>query len=267
MNNRFFFRLLPLFCGAALLSACEVPGFLGALARDSSDLDPPGAPRVSSFARAGSILVSWDEDKRAENYILEAAPADSNSSTSDSWTVVYSGPSTSWEFRGAAENSFYRFRISKTWETKTFGPSVSAYGMLSMVSGDIYEPNDTEEQAVDLGCAKEANCYYYRSAGGLEIEDIDWYSIRIPPRMRAALVVTQLTNVDAANTVWFNFEQKGCLPENISNKALIYIPNYDYEEHIIKFRFVPRPEYFISGGGAGGSVVRYAVGLHDISAL
>jgi len=251
------------------LSSCKNAGLLPVLTRDSSDLETAAAPRVESFKKPLSISISWDADPRAESYLLEYRSLGSGAAGSGSsgWQELYRGGLLGCELKGSADSTFYRFRITKLWEGRSFGPSASGLGMMSSVTGDVYEPNDSEDSAVDIGCAKEANIYYYRAADGSELADVDWYSIKVPPRMRAALLVNQLNNLDSSNIVWLSFQQKGSLSINFSNNQDLYISNFDYTEKTLYFRLFPRPEYFIVGGGAGGSVIRYTVTLHDIAAL
>jgi hypothetical protein len=256
--------ILIAWAGAFACASCGT-GLLGTLERS---IDDPtiAEPTVVSFAKENQIDVSWAADTRADEYILEAA---SGSDSSPSYSVVYQGTATQYEETNCVDQSLHLYRLTKTRGSKQFGPSQAALGVGSAVTTDAQEPNDDEASATDLGYEKDANLYYYRSYGGLELEDADWYSITIPPRMVARVVVVQTNPTITGNSdTWMYYYQKGILASPIFNDLPIEINNFAYSTQTITFKIYPRTEYFMgAGGAAGGSMINYSVKLYSMSSL
>lgn len=243
-------------CGAGSLESME----------RSADDPMVVAPTVLSFAAQRSISISWPTDPCADEYVLESA---SGSAASPAYSVVYRGTDTSYQEEGCVDQSLHLFRLSKLRGDREFGPSAPVLGVGSVTCEDLWEPNDTADTATDLGYEKDANLYYYRSYGGLEVQDLDWYSLKVPPRMVAYVLVTQtspvLANLEATG---MNYAMPGQLSASIKNGALIALTNYAYTERTIAFEIFPNAAYFIGAGGTdGGSLIDYTVRLEQINSL
>jgi len=241
---------------AIALAACG-GGSLDSLGRAAGS-PRPVTPSVSSFQAEGCISVAWPEDPCADEYLLEAA---SGSSASPAYSTVYRGAATDFRLSGCAAESLFLFRLVEVRGERAFGPSAPALGVGSGTCEDPWEPNDSAEVAAELGYEKAANLYYYRSYGGLEVQDVDWFSVRVPPRMKAYIVVRQLQPLLSARlTTWMRFAVKGQSPIEIVNGQPIAVANYSYSEQTIRFGIFPWPADFLGAGGPqGGCLVDYTV--------
>jgi hypothetical protein len=259
------FRSIGIAAAAALACASCGPGSLDAMERSLED-PVAVAPSVASFEAENRIRVAWPADPRADEYLLEAA---SGGEADPVYTVVYRGASTGYEERDCVDQGLRLFRLSEARGSRVFGPSPAAMGVGSAVTRDAQEPNDEESSATDLGFEKSANLYHYRSFEGIELEDEDWYSIRVPPRMTAYIVLVQ-TNPEIAgqDSTWMSFYRRGQLPVPVKNDTAIPLCNYAYSEKTIAFKISPRAEDFLgTGKAAGGGLVDYTVKLYSISSL
>jgi hypothetical protein len=260
MNKRFFIS-----CAAALVCASCGSGPWSAIERSSDD-PKVVAPTVVSFVRENRIGVSWPADPCAEEYVLEEA---SGSIGDPPYSVAYRGTSNHFEDTDCVDQSLHLYRLTKMRGSEAFGPSEVAMGVGSAVTRDAEEPNDEEAEATDLGYEKSANLYLYRSYKGIEIEDGDWYSIGVPPRMIAYVVVAQ-TNpaISGQEATWMSLYRPGQIPTPVANDAPIPLANYAYSTQRIAFAIFPRAEnFFGASGSAGGSTINYVVKLYSIEAL
>jgi len=171
---------------AAILYGCGQGGLLGDASRPIDDPEI-GMPSVSSFVAENEVLVDWDRDDAADEYILEVSSGRIPSASE----IAYRGRETSFLASGCGDQELFLFRLTKMRGEKSFGPSKSVLGVGSSARRDRFEPNDLETQAVDLGYIKSANLFYYRAYDGSEIGDQDWYSITVPPQMIAYVVIEQ----------------------------------------------------------------------------
>jgi hypothetical protein len=231
------------------------------------DADPEVVvPSVVSFAEERIISLSWPEDPDADEYLVEEA---SGSEPAPSYSIAYRGTRASFREEGCADQSLHLYRLVKLRGDRRFGPSEPALGVGSVTGRDGWEPNDSEPRATDLGYQKEANLYYYRSFGGLEVQDADWYSIEVPPRMVAYVVVEQtMPKLSGSAPTWMLLAREGQVPVPIENGALIALTNYAYEAQAMRFEIYPRAADFIgSGGPQGGSLIDYTVRLERIDGL
>jgi hypothetical protein len=245
-----------------LLASCS-NGFLEQMGRVLAD-PSPAAPRAASFHSEYCIKVSWSPDAAAEEYVLERA-ADS---TSPSWSPLYRGTATAWEDRACADQGRYLYRLKLIRGSRVFGPAESAVGIGSAACRDSLEPNDDERSATPLEYDRAANLYYYRSCAGVVVQDLDWYSVSVPPRRTANLVVTQNGLVGGAVNTYMIFYLKGTSPAVIVNNAVIPVTNSSYETKSFLFQISPNPSEFIADPSlAGGSFIDYTVSLLSITGL
>ena len=251
------FFLIGLICGVA---SCG-NGFLNQMGRVLGD-PSPREPRVISFVTENQIDVSWDPDRAADEYVLERA----EDSMSPSFAILYRGAATSWTETHCGDQSRYLYRLSMTRGDRLFGPSESVLGIGSAACRDELEPNDAESQATALEYDRAANLYYYRSFSGTEVKDEDWYSVSVPPRRTANIVVTQEGLAGGMVTTWMYFYLKSTVPAAIINSAAIPIVNNSYETKLFLFMISPNPQEFISDPTlAGGSFINYCVSLVSIA--
>lgn len=245
-----------------LLVSCSA-GFLDQMGRVLAD-PSPSAPRVSSFVSEYCIDAAWDPDKAAEEYILERA----DDSVSPSWSTLYRGAATLFSDTTCADQRRYLYRLSMVRGSRVFGPAEAAVGIGSAACRDQLEPNDTEQTATPLDYDRAANLYYYRACSGAVVQDVDWYSVSVPPRRTANIVVTQSGLTGGSVNTYMIFYLKGTAPAVIVNNAAIPITNPAYETRTFLFRISPNPAEFIADPTlAGGSFIDYTVSLFSITSM
>ena len=223
-------------------------------------------PTVASFSVERRISLSWPEDDCADEYVVESA---SGSVASPAYSVAYRGKDPGYQEEGCADQSLHLYRLIKLRAEREFGPSNPVLGVGSVTCHDAWEPNDAEDQATDLGYQKDANLFYFRSYGGMEVQDVDWYSITVPPRMVAYVIVEQtMPLLSGTTTTWMRFAMKGRVSTPIDNGVLIPLANYAYTAQTIAFEIFPEAADFIgSGGPQGGNLIDYTVRLDRIDSI
>jgi hypothetical protein len=252
-------------CAAALALASCGSGSLETMERSGED-PTVVSPTVDSFAEERMISLSWPEDPRADEYIVETA---SGSVGSPTYAVAYRGKVAGFREEGCADQSLHLYRLVKVRGEREFGPSDPVLGVGSVTRRDGAEPNDVEAQATDLGYEKSANLYYYRSYEGLEAQDVDWYSIELPPRMVAYIIVEQTRpKLSSTVTTWMCYALKGQGSTPVDNGVPIALYNYAYSVRTIAFEIFPKAADFIgSGGPQGGNLIDYTVRLDQINSI
>ncbi len=252
-------------CACALcvgLTGCG-DGFLAAMGRIGAD-PAAVAPRVASFGTEYAISVSWDADPAAEEYILERA----TDALSPSWSVVYTGAGTSFDDTERTDQVRYLYRLTLTRGSRVFGPSDAVVGVGSAACKDSLEPNDSQDEATPLEYDRTANLYYYRSYAGETVEDTDWYSVSVPPRRIANVVVTQKGLSGGSVSTFMYLYVKGSSPVTVMNNVAIPITNTSYETQEFLIRITPNPDQFIADPTlAGGSFIDYTVSLVSITGI
>jgi hypothetical protein len=259
--NRAFPVLVLAACCAALAGCGD--GLFAVLGRVNADPSPT-APCVVSFGTEYSIAVSWPGDNAAEEYILERA----DDAVNPTWTVAYRGTATSFDDGGRSDQARYLYRLKLARGTKIVGPSASVIGVGSAACRDALESNDLQENATQLDYDRAANLYYYRSYAGDTVEDIDWYSVSIPPRRTANIVVTQQGLGGGAVSTFMFLYVKGNAPVTVINNQAVPIANTSYVTQECLIRISPNPDQFIADPTlAGGSFIDYTVSLVSITGL
>lgn len=239
----------------------------GALLEDLSRVvdDPINvAPRAWSIQAESRIDLSWDEDLGADLYILQRAADE----PTPSYATIYQGKATSYSDAGLPDQSRYLYRLVKRRGDRSFGPSAAAFGVSSSIVRDGNEPNDSIAEATELTYDRSSNIYFFRSFSGSVIQDIDWYSVSIPPQYKAYIVIKQqgLAN-DATSSLMF-FQYGGAVPVRIVSGSAVIIENPSYSTGTYYFRVSPYGEDFIfDQSGAGGSIVTYSVSLFRIEKM
>jgi hypothetical protein len=222
------------------------------------------APAVTSFVKENYVEVSWPQDANADHYILQRA----QDSATPIYAEIYTGSGTAYEDANCTDQGRYLYRMIRTRGTKSFGPSDAVMGVASAVSRDALEPNDSESEATTLTSTLAANLYYYSSVvqqnGAPMVEqDVDWYSVSIPPHRKANIVVTQDGLQGGSTNTWMYFYLKGANPAQIVNNQAIVITNYsDVSAMTFLFKIYPIPSSFAVNGG--GSLITYTVSLNSI---
>jgi hypothetical protein len=256
------YKISSLFINATLLilTSCT-PGIYQHLGRP---LEDPGItePEAASFERELTVTITWDVDKRCDEYILYRR-LDSAFSIDE---IVYRGTETEYMDTNGVNEDRYLYSLSKIRGQQEFGPSEPAFGVFSYTIQDFLEPNNSKADAVWLEFEFASNMYYYRNADGDEVLDVDWFYVEVPPRRIATIVVCQtgLTNEDT----FFNFSQVGEVPFQVKNNNDIPIENRSTDKDRFYFKLYPVPSEFLNDiSEAGGSIVEYTISLIMITSL
>lgn len=243
-----------------MLSCSE--GLLGDMLRVITD-PVVERPTVVSFEKEETIEISWNADPGADEYILCKA----EDAVLPVYEILYQGTDLSLTDTNITGEHRYLYTLSKIRGTRLFGPSFPVLGIASCVIQDGLENNNTKETAVRLVWDLDANLFYYRSNNGDEIEDHDWYSITVPPRRKAMIVVTQ-NGLGSGADSWMKFYLEGYVPETIVNSNAISIENYSYEVETFYFLISPNSSEFIGDPAlGGGGLINYRVSLNSIQSL
>lgn len=242
---------------AAWMASGCAPGLLDALSRTADDPEV-AAPRAVSLKTENRIDVSWDADPGADAYVLERA-ADAAGPV---YVEVYRGGGTSYADLALEDQGLYLYRLTKTRGARAFGPSDPVLGVYSSVRGDEHEPNDTEAAATELAHDRLSNLYFYRSRTGLTVQDEDWYSVFVPARRKALIVLSY----DAADDqTYLYFYEAGRTPEPVVNGQAIEIYNAEYAARTFRFKIYALGDAFVADPTlSGGRLLDYSVSLYQI---
>ena len=255
-------RLMPAVLAAAIATSCSE----GLLTDISRSLDDPVvvAPSAASFIHENRIDVTWPRDRGADEYVLERA----TDAAVPVYAVVSRGTSTNYVDTDCADQGRFLFRLTKIRGTKSFGPSAAVLGVSSAVCRDSLEPNDDESQGTTLTSTLAANLFYYSSilqqhGAALVEQDVDWFTLTVPPDRTANIVVTQQGLQGGSTNTWMYFYLKGTNPQQIVNNQAIPVTNYSNLTATFLFKIYPIPSSFAVNGG--GSLINYAVSLNSIT--
>ena len=255
-------RILPAGVIPLLFLVSCSQGLLSDLSRVITD-PVVKVPKVVSFTNDDSVIVSWDKDPGADEYLLYRA-LDVSVPVYDR---VYRGRELTFEDRDTTEGYRYLYTLTKVRGTKLFGPSDAVLGVVSGVVPDSLEDNNTKDKASHLEWDLQSNLYYYQAYGNEKLVDYDWYSVTVPPRRKAIIVITQ-DGLAGGAASWMTYSQEGHSSATATNGDGIEIPNYTYGEKTFYFRISPRASEFVSDlTRGGGGFINYTVSLNQITGL
>jgi hypothetical protein len=244
-----------------LLCASCTPGMFELLNRTMDDpaLQKPG---VESFVESNTITVSWDRDDGADEYILERA----EDGIALSFSEVCRGGMTKYVDRDLPDNKRYLYRLFKKRGNKTFGPTEQALGVSSLVCRDVYEPNGTMEQAVQLETIDYiSNMYYYRAYSGEEAIDEDWYFITIPPLRQASVVVNDSRVEESNKPTHFEYYEYDRDHKAVRQLLNFWIVNNEMVTKNYYFKLYPAKNQYIGAEmPAGGAIIQYKISIREI---
>ncbi|MBN1697455.1 MAG: hypothetical protein JW881_08070 [Spirochaetales bacterium] len=226
-------------------------------------------PFVSSFVDEETIIITWDDDPAADNYILYR----SEEVPSENYHVVYRGKKNSYLDRNfieylSNENALFHYSLSKVRGTREFGPSEPSLGIFSKMINDPFEPNNDETQAHELSTAKiEGNIYFFRDEEQNLLIDEDWFFITLQPRQQAELVLTQKGDTKLQ---YFQYQvlNSSNNPTDISHNVRFFVANNSDYLTKIYFKIIPLiKNYMVSGiqtnGGSQRGYYLKITGLWD----
>ena len=254
-------QFIVIFLFSLLLLSCS-EGLLSDILRVNTDPVVEG-PSVVSFEKEETIEITWNSDPGADEYILYRA----EDALVPVYEILYQGTSLSLTDTDITGEHRYLYTLGKVRGTVLFGPFGPILGVGSNVIQDNLEGNNIKEKATTLVWDLDANLYYYRSNDGEEIEDFDWYSITVPPRRKAMIVVTQ-DGLGSGADSWMNYYLEGHVTETIINSNAIPVENYSYEKKTFNFLISPNSSEFIGDPTlGGGGLINYRVSLNSIQSL
>ena len=217
------------------------------------------SPEVTSFQQELTVSVSWDEDEAADEYVLRRAE---DTAGVLSYEILYEGPMNRYQDNDVTNEGRYLYTLAKKKGNREFGPSRPVLGVGSDCIGDIWEPNNTKEQATLLDHELAANSFYYEDAATHStVRDTDWYRISIPPRCSASIVVVQSDPIPAQNSSHLSYLLEGSGPaETIASGVLYPIENTGLSPATFLFCIRPRAEECRDDLSlSGGTVIKYTL--------
>lgn len=245
---------------AVLLTGCN-PGMYEMLHRS---VDDPVIvePVIESFVESCTIFARWEFDEGADEYILERAE---DSPSELVYETVYQGKETAYTDAELEDSKRYIYRLSKRRGKQLFGPSGEVPGVSSLVCRDIYK-NDTMEEASRLETIDYiANIYYYRTYGGLELIDEDWYYIELPPFRQASVVLNDSRVEESDRPTHFDYYEYGRDHNPVRQLKDFWIINNELETKKYYFKLYPSKLQFVGAGiPAGGDIVQYRISIGSI---
>ncbi len=247
-----------LLLGVLLLCAGCSDGLLTEMDRLAADPELV-SPEVASFQEELTVSVSWDEDEAADEYVLRRAE---DTAGVLSYKILYEGSLSSYRDTDVADEGRYLYTLAKKKGNREFGPSRPVLGVGSDCIGDIWEPNNTKEQAATLDHELIANSFYYEDAATHStLQDTDWYKISIPPRCSASIVVVQSDPIPAQNSSHLSYLVEGTGPaETIASGVLYPIENTGLTTAAFLFCIRPRAEECREELTlSGGTVIKYTL--------
>lgn len=250
--KRLYILILLLF----LLFSCS-SGLYNELSRYVADPNI-SKPIVISFSEEKVVKINWEKDELADEYILYRAL----DSAVLNFEELYRGTDCFYRDIDGTDREIYHYCLSKVRGTKIFEMSDSVTGVFSITTADIYENNDTKEQATLLRSDLIANIFGFRDTFYSEItSDEDWYSVIIPPRRTAHIILRQLSPAPSGENSHFDVYVEGNPAEPVKNSGDIAITNtFDYDREYY-FKFYPNAGKFFPLPTTGGTIVSYQLSL------
>lgn len=249
-----FKKLMLLIVVTVSLSSCS-NSLIDTLERVSYD-PKVVSPKVDSFLDEGSIEISWDADIAADSYVIYR----SLDSATPEYKEVYRGTVPYYKDTNLTLGQCYLYTLGKVRGAKVFGPSAPVLGVSSSAKRDIHEPNDSKEGATSLVTPVRSNLYYYASPTGQFAKDVDWYSVEIPPSMKALITVEQEGLSDILT--WMEQAAEYSDFETVVNNNTFIIINEATTYKTCYFRIQPIVEKFLtSHAHTGGNIINYTITL------
>jgi len=212
-------------------------------------------PQVECFIRECEIVVYWDEDEAADEYLLyrDTNPAGLFNN------ISYRGRDLSFKDTGLQSESgkLYYYKLAKRRAEQIFEKSDFVLGVSYNKRRDSYEPNNTPETATEFYNVINANIYYYRYDGNHKLEDVDWYRAEVEPHRQTIINVWYDENSDLEPYDIYYMEIGGSNHVVIDGDVNeIQLKNYENETCIKYFCIVINEIRF---DGVGGKMGNYQI--------
>ena len=217
---------------------------------------------TDSLSLENTVFLKWREDENADGFFLMKADDKSNLV----FKCIYEGRETAYTDTAVLTDCRYVYRLDKKRGNKYFEGKAYSYGYGCQTRNDLYENNDTEENAAlldnDLIC--NLPCVQYITEGVLQI-DADWFYLPIPPRRTAEILVSQkgLSNTAKGTTTSLMFQERGKTSEQIKEKTALCISNSTNRTENFYFKIFPDSTNLFTES-SGTAVFEYTVSLSQI---
>lgn len=246
-----------LFMFFLILTGCS-SGIMDELARPNEDPSFE-KPVVKSFDVKDTVLVSWDYDECADEYILER----SFDMAIPSYSVVYRGEGTFYHDSGLIDGTCFLYRLIKIRGNKVYSPSIPVYGVSSSLTNDEFEDNNTKGKATLLLSDRQSNIYYYISHDGQQIYDDDWYYVILGPKRQAQIMIDE-QEPGFQDATHLSYAVNG-IEDVIIDEIEFSIINTEDVTRQIPFVIMPnKAEIMDSIGQTGGAIVSYTIKLMSV---
>jgi len=260
--------LIPVICAIVGFASCSdgIGPFLTRLNQDPES----EKPKVLSFSQPNAVIVSWNEDHAVDTFVLERA-VDANIDPDDLvFTEIYRGADLSFVDTQAEVDVRYLYRLSKTRGSEIFVPTIdfAGVGVNCPISADWHEPNDDIEHATTLDVPRSSSSYFYKGVNGDIIQDVDWYTITVPPHMSAQIAIEEVelppyTSFVGSNTrAMYQISELGYPPLPASHTVPFALDNYDNTPFTYHIKVLPQELIILGGTGVcGGTPFAYKIYL------
>lgn len=144
---------------------------------DSGSEEINVAIEVESFLEKRTIVVRWRADKRAEKYVLNRARDEIGGL--GQYEEIYRGQGTKYTDKNVVDDIRYVYRVDTVQKGIVYKGKHTGIGVGSNADIDMNEPNNRKEEATALGSSKRGTMYYFRFSDRRELEDVDWYKVKV----------------------------------------------------------------------------------------
>jgi len=187
------------------------------------------APVVESYTATSGINISWNNLEIAEKYVLYRA-----TSSTGTYTNIGEFTTQSYTDTGIVANTMYYYMVSSKFYVYETTKSSYGYGATSSITKDTYEPNETNTDAKELkttgttGTTETTGSIYYVKEGVNEIEDVDWYKVKLSARTFLQISIVNVEGLSNAYLDLYNGSTNSVLlgtsyPINNNTDAEAYI--------------------------------------------
>jgi hypothetical protein len=218
-------------------------------------------PQVRSFDVANSIVISWDKDIGADEYILyrDTKPTGLFS------TEVYRGTDLKYIDSNVVSETFYYYKLAKKRGQKEFDKSDYVMGVGFNITKDAYEENNTKTTAVSLDSITKCNIYYFKDTYGNFLQDFDWFYVDLKARTYMTIQFTTFDNLKEGD---IECNQESYQTKSLSTGKEVEIRNDEYYDQRLYFQVAVVPTVFIQNSTfSGGKMGDYTINIVQINSI
>ena len=260
MLKKFYSMIFVLFL--FLFTNCSTESLFDQIATNDIIPEEETIPIVKSFEIEHAIVVEWEKDDGAEEYILYRS-----TDPSAGYTSVYSGGDLTYTDTSVIDETFYYYKLAKKRGTKEFDKSRYVCGVANDKRKDDKENNDTRANAkpfdLSLGKSMQLNISYYKDDYGNSIEDTDWFYAVIPGSTNFEINIVGTDNLISNQDLILYIEDD-------TSSTIVFTNNYtlqntDADPKRVYFRISVDKDIFIDGDPSSSDIGK--IGLYTITFL